>query len=126
LPVLDVDAILDTILEDATEFHEIVCGCETCREVLDGEFANFSRYGEVEVRTRRDRWGNRIEYDVPRPEALRFNRMHYLLAKGIEVERATRPGFDAARWLRESAALHAGQQQVSLRHLDRWESALST
>jgi hypothetical protein len=123
LAFLDADAVLDA--EDVGDFHQAVCACSTCRAVLAGDLSNFARYGQVEVRTRVDRWGNRIEYDVPTAESLRFAKLHYLRAKGIEVARALNSGVDRVLDLAHDAERHSEQQVVSVQHLRRWSRALS-
>jgi hypothetical protein len=122
LAFLDADAVLD--VEDVHDFHSTICGCEICREVLDGDLRNFGLYGQVEVRARQDRWGNRIEYDVPAPESLRRSKLHYLRAKGIEARLALDRRVDLSAVLLQDAETHGSQQVVSVQHLRRWADAL--
>ncbi len=40
LRFLDVDAVVDSLISDPDEFHDDVCGCEVCRETLDGNLVS--------------------------------------------------------------------------------------
>lgn len=122
LPFLDADAILE--VENVEDFHSQICGCETCRETLNGNLSNFGQFGRVEVRVREDRFNNRIEYDVPTAEALRLTKLHYLRARGIEVTDAITETFDPISVLGERIEAHGAQQIVSVAHLERWRDAL--
>jgi hypothetical protein len=125
LRFLDADAVNDAVIEDATEFHEKVCDCETCVSTLEGDLANFARYGLVEVRARTDRRGHRIEYDVPIPEALRRSKEHYVRSRGRDARRFSAAGFDAVAHLNEVLEQFAAQQVIDTRYLSVWRNALT-
>lgn len=122
LPFLDADSVVD--VNDAEEFHATICGCRICRNTLNGDITNFGEFGEVEVRTRSDRWGNVIEYDVPTPKSLRLTKGHYLHAKEIEVAEILR-GRSTPSLLLDSHRRFSSQQVVPIGHLERWADALT-
>ena len=126
LRFLDVDALVDALISDTEDFHEEVCGCEVCRETLDGNLGNFAAYGAVVVRERRDRSGRVIEYDVPEPSALALSKRHYLRAKAREVARFLAADFDPQVRLTYQIERHeSGQQIVDPGHLKVWRAALA-
>lgn len=126
LRFLDVDALIDALVSDTEEFHEEVCGCEVCRETLDGNLGNFAAYGAVVVRERRDRSGRVIEYDVPEPSALVLSKRHYLRAKAREVAGFLAADFDPQLRLTYQIDRHeSGQQIVDPGHLKVWRAALA-
>jgi hypothetical protein len=126
LRFLDVDTLVDALISDADEFHREVCGCEACRETLDGDLGNFAAYGAVVVRERRDRSGRVIEYDVPVPSALALSKRHYLRAKAREVARFLGADFDPHVRLTYQIERHESEQQiVNPRHLKVWRDALA-
>lgn len=125
LRFLDADTVVSSLpIESAEDFRRDICSCETCLSVLDGDLQNFARYGAVEVRSRTDRFGNVIEYDVPRPEALRASKLHYLQAKGIEVQEVLDGPAERRERLQAAVARHQGVP-FPVRNLERWIEALS-
>lgn len=125
LRFLDADAVNDAVVEDAAEFHQRVCDCETCVSTLKGDLANFALYGLVEVRSRTDRRGHRVEYDVPIPDALRRSKEHYVRSRGREARRFSEAGFDAVAHLEEVLNEFTAQQVIDTRYLTVWRDALS-
>lgn len=123
LPVPEAAAAFEPLVSDASDFHELVCRCPTCRQVINGDIANFALFGEVQVRHRRTRFGT-SQYDAPTAAALELTKRHYLQAKGIEVETAIAIGFDPDQTLREAIENHQ-TQFVSTRHLETWRRALT-
>ncbi len=124
LQFLDADAVVPDDIVTVEDFHREICGCATCQEALDGQIENFARYGQVELRSRLDRFGNRITYNVPLPESLALTKLHYLRAKGREVAEATAGGFDPQATLRSAIERYDGRP-VSVRPLRHWLIAFS-
>jgi hypothetical protein len=122
LTFLEADASIPGSIATPEEFFEQICGCATCRGVLASSLDQYRLYGEVERRSRSDRFGNRIEYDVPVPRAMALSKMHYLQAKAIEVGLTTSSGFDPVQTLREAIAEYQGRF-VSVRPLENWLAA---
>ena len=126
LTFLDADQVVDTTgIADAEEFHSRVCDCSMCRRTLNGDLGNFAAFGRVEVRTRVDKWGNAIEYDVPLPESLYRTKRHYLEAKANEVAQVTAERFDAGAVLLEAIEQNREQEVDDLRHLEEWREVLT-
>ncbi len=124
LQFLDADAVIPEDIVTVEDFHREICGCATCLDALDGKIENFARYGQVELRSRLDRFGNRITYNVPLPESLTLTKLHYLRAKGREIAETTAEGFEPQATL-ESAILRYDGRPVSVRPLRHWLNAFS-
>jgi hypothetical protein len=124
LTFLDADAVVPDDIVTAEDFHREICGCATCEGALDGKIENFARFGQVELRSRLDRFGNRITYNVPLPESLALTKLHYLRAKGREVTEATADGFDPRTTLASAIERYDGRP-VSVRPLKHWLIAFS-
>lgn len=124
LPFLDADAVVPDDVATAEDFHREICGCATCRDALDGSIENFARYGQVELRSRLDRFGNRITYNVPLPESLVLTKLHYLRAKRREVAETTGDDFDPRATLEWAIERYDGRP-VSVRPLRHWLIAFS-
>lgn len=124
LQFLDADAVIPDDIVSVEDFHREICGCATCREALDGRIENFARYGQVELRSRLDRFGNQITYNVPLPQSLVLTKLHYLQAKALEVAEATAGDFDPQVTLESAIARYDGRS-VSVRPLRHWLIAFS-
>jgi hypothetical protein len=124
LPVVEVASAFEPLVDTTDDFHRLVCDCRTCREIVQDDVTDFGRFGEVQVRYRRTRWGTQSQFDAPTATALAFTKMHYLLAKGIEVEHTLAETFDVATELDRAIADHESQF-ISTRHLTTWRRAFT-
>jgi hypothetical protein len=124
LTFLEADASLPGSVTTEEEFFGAICGCATCRRTLAEGLDQFRLYGEVERRSRIDRFGNRIEYDVPVPRALMLSKLHYLRAKADEVRLATADTFDPGEILRAAIQEYQGGV-VSVKALRDWLTAFT-
>lgn len=124
LTFLEADASIPDWLTTEVEFFQSICGCETCRRTLAEGLEQFRLYGEVERRSRVDRFGNRIEYDVPVPRAMTLSKLHYLRSKADEVMQATGVDFDPAAILQAAMDEYEGRL-VPVRPLRNWLTAFT-
>jgi hypothetical protein len=122
LRVPEAIALVSGAIADAADFHERVCGCPVCHGVVREDIADFGRYGEVSIKTRRTASGGTAEFDSPTSEALQLTKAHYLQAKAIEVQLATDGDFDPARHLRDASEEHASDV-ARTSHLLAWANA---
>jgi hypothetical protein len=122
LRVPEAIAVVESSVATAEGFHSEVCGCRVCRYVVREDIADFGRYGEVTVKTRRTGSGGTAEFDSPTPEALALTKAHFIEAKGEEIALATSAGFRPAQVLREAAAAHTSDV-ARTSHLLRWANA---
>jgi len=109
----------------AKEFHRNVCDCHACKEVLGGDLANFSKFGESIIRTVRRKRGM-VRMAFPTSEAKVMCLKHYLHVKQSEYEFA-----DSASPDRIVGELQDGRAQFEgaaglegVAHLERWEQVL--
>lgn len=110
----------------AKDFHTNVCGCDACKQALQGDVDNFSRFGESIIRTVKRKRGM-VRMAFPTSDAKLFCLMHYLQVKQAEYafagsasKRQVLDELRAGRALFEDAA---GLEGVA--HLERWEQVLS-
>ncbi len=114
------------LLKDAKTFHDGVCKCDECKSVIDGDIANFTRFGEGAAKSVRRKHGIvRIEFPTGDTK-LRCLR-HYLQRKKLEYDAAST--LDAAKLLAELQdgvdryKEAAGLEAVS--HLRVWHRVLT-
>jgi hypothetical protein len=113
-------------LADAGTFHTNVCDCLECKETLDGNVANFVKFGRGTVREVRRGGGiARIEYPIGETK-LRCLK-HYLQRKSIEYRFA-----DTASEQQIREDLERGRDELinvagldGVSHLNDWLNALS-
>jgi ribosomal protein L25 (general stress protein Ctc) len=113
-------------LADAETFHANVCDCAECKETLNGDAANFVKFGRGNIREVRRRGGIvRIEYPTGETK-LRCLR-HYLQRKALEYRFA-----DTASEERIRADLKTGRDELinvtgldGVSHLNDWLNVLS-
>ncbi len=114
-------------LDDAEQFHEQVCDCEECRQVIAGDPANFQLFGEGTVKNVRRRHGIvRIEFPTGDTKARCLR--HYLQRKRREYVATNRAAPEVLlENLRNGVAKFrdfAGLDAVS--HLRLWHSIFTT
>jgi hypothetical protein len=124
LTFLEADASIPDVVTTEADFFAHICDCQTCRETLAGGLDQFRLYGEVERRSRVDRFGNSIAYDVPVPRAMSLSKLHYLRSKADEVALATGPAFDPAAVLQVAIDEYEGRL-VPVRPLRNWLTAFT-
>lgn len=112
-------------LDSAASFHEHVCNCTECITALEGESANFTRFGAGEVkRVRRGRGMARIEFPFTDTK-LRCLR-HYLQRKHREFAMINKADpqqvLEEVQNSIETYRPYVGDGGVS--HLRRWLAAL--
>lgn len=82
----DVTSILEAKgWDSANAFHENVCDCETCREVIAGDIENFAQFGLSKPVTFTRR-GQTVTMNYPLPETQDICLKHYLRTKRREIE----------------------------------------
>jgi len=113
-------------LDSAASFHEGVCDCEKCKEVVADNAANFTLFGESTVKSVRRKHGiARIEF--PTTEAKRRCLCHYLQKKRIEYQFAETASDQ--QLLRDlDSGIQAYQDVAGLEgvaHLQRWKDTLT-
>lgn len=69
----------------AKVFRENVCSCQACEDVINGNFDNFSLYGESTPIERRNK-GGIVRIDFPTQEARLLCLKHYLQCKRAEYK----------------------------------------
>jgi len=113
-------------LHSAASFHEGVCDCEKCKEVLANDAANFTLFGESTVKSVRRKHGiARIEF--PTTEAKRRCLCHYLQKKRIEYQFAETAS-DKQLLSDLDSGIQAYQDVAGLEgvaHLQRWKDTLT-
>lgn len=81
-------------LRSADEFHGNVCNCQECQNTIEGDAANFTRYGEGTVKTiKRGKGIVRLEF--PTTESKQRCLRHYLQRKRREYIAAAEAPADA-------------------------------
>lgn len=113
-------------LKDATTFHDNVCPCEECVATLQGNVANFVKFGEGNIReVARGKGIVRIEYPTGETK-LRCLR-HYLQRKSLEYQFAA-----TASKAQIIDDLHRGRDEFKdvvgldgVGHLTLWEETLT-
>ncbi len=113
-------------LDSAATFHETICNCEKCKEVLGHDPANFTRFGESTVKSVRRKHGI-VRIDFPTTEAKIRCLCHYLQNKRVEYRFAATA---SATQLVEN--LDTGMTDYSdvaglegVAHLQRWQDTLT-
>lgn len=76
-------------LDSAESFHANVCDCDECLTTLDGDPANFSRFGEGTVKSVKRRHGL-VRIEFPTSEAKQRCLRHYLQRKKREFAAASK------------------------------------
>ncbi|MCD4823061.1 MAG: hypothetical protein K8S55_00500 [Phycisphaerae bacterium] len=72
-------------LDDADKFHAEVCNCAECQSVLDGDIANFKKFGEGTVKSIRRKHGI-VRIEFPTGETKLRCLRHYLQRKKREYD----------------------------------------
>jgi hypothetical protein len=72
-------------LQSAAVFHENVCACEVCKQVLANDANNFALFGDSTVKSVRRRHGI-VRIDFPTTEAKMRCLRHYLQRKRVEYQ----------------------------------------
>ncbi|MBX3728538.1 MAG: hypothetical protein KF858_05070 [Candidatus Sumerlaeia bacterium] len=113
-------------LETADRFIHNVCNCEECLDTLASDAANFTKFGEGDVKNVRRRHGM-VRIEFPSAETKRRCLRHYLQRKHREFQmvRNAEPGA-SLRELQNSIDVHenlVGTDGVA--HLKRWKQVLS-
>lgn len=113
-------------LEDSKTFHDEICACPKCKEVLAGSPANFTLFGESTVKSVRRRHGI-VRIEFPTTEAKLRCLCHYLQCKRIEYGMA-----GSASREQLVGELDKGMQDFEdvtglegVAHLQRWKSVLT-
>lgn len=112
-------------LASAQAFHDNVCNCSECRDVLSGNADNFNLFGESTPKERRSRGGNLVRIDFPTNDAKIRCLKHYLNCKDAEYKNAEKSKQDLRKEFDEGVELFKdilGLDGVS--HLLAWKKAL--
>lgn len=113
-------------LNSATVFHDEICACDKCKEVLANDTANFTLFGESTVKSVRRKHGiARIEF--PTTEAKRRCLCHYLQRKRVEYQFAATAS-DTQLLSELDSGIEAYQDVAGLEgvaHLQRWKDTLT-
>lgn len=110
----------------AKDFHKRVCSCDACKQVLDGAVANFTRFGESNVKMVKRRRGM-VRMEFPTAEAKINCLKHYLEIKNLEYKfSSTASQDDILENLKQGLdefQSAAGIEGVA--HLERWKQVLT-
>lgn len=113
-------------LTSADVFHDKVCACVACKEVLEGDADKFQRFGESTVKSVRRRHGI-VRIDFPTTEAKKRCLRHYLQRKNKEFVQANEAPkevlLDALEREAEEFSPVVGLEGVA--HLRRWKKVLT-
>jgi hypothetical protein len=113
-------------LNSAAAFHEAVCNCDECRDAIDGDAANFQRFGDGTVKSVRRRHGI-VRIEFPTTETKLRCLRHYLQRKKHEYDATQAADRDSLlRNLQDGEDRYkelAGLDAVA--HLRLWRSVLS-
>ncbi|MCK4874064.1 MAG: hypothetical protein KAS72_15180 [Phycisphaerales bacterium] len=108
-------------LTSSTAFHKNVCDCEMCKGTLDGDAANFRRFGDSNAKTMRRRHGL-VRIDFPTSDARNRCLRHYLQRKKREYVAAS--GFDEQQLVESVSRGYHDLKRVAglegVKHLDLW------
>lgn len=113
-------------LASAAAFHENVCACTACKEVLEGDADHFQRFGESTVKSVRRKHGI-VRIDFPTTEAKKRCLLHYLQRKNKEFVAAN----DAPKKVLLDALEHEAAEYSpvvgleGVAHLRRWKKVLA-
>jgi len=111
-------------LESAARFHESVCGCEVCRQTLQGEAARFVEFGKSELKQVK-RGAGVVPIEFPTTATKELCLKHYLQRKKMEFQMSAHADEDSI--VRELQSGYDEYEEVvgldGVAHLQRWAAA---
>jgi len=113
-------------LVTAPAYHQFVCNCKECQQVIDGDPDNFSLYGESDVKNIKRKYGV-VRIEFPTTDAKKRCLRHYLNKKRAEFEFVS--ASDRAILLEDLASAHikfyGTESPHAGSHLTKWGKVLA-